>query len=302
MKITCPACSKSYNVKASALGDAGRNVKCKNCGERWFASPDAVADAGHPGDGPGADRQRPSTDDIIASARQTGQDLPARLSSMDAHAADIRKAAADAAASAGDDGDIIAVPAKTGAGAPGTGLIEGSVAEAARSMMGAPLKAKIKLKSAAGSVKRELPLQSVAAVLALLAVMMAGFVMRDTVVKAAPDLAGIYRLAGVEINVRGLAFRDVETIRARDSGQDVLIVKGIVENISKSVRPVPAIQFRIEGREGEEINVWSIRPNTNALQSGERVDFRTTMIAPPSSAANIEVRFVDRSNRSARLF
>lgn len=289
MKITCPACTKSYTVKASALGDSGRNVKCKNCGERWFAQPESAAAS-------------PSTDDIIASAQGFSGDLPQKLQSMDAHAADIRKAAADAAAAARAQDDIAFVPAPSDEAAPSNQLIEGSVSDSSKSLTSGPLSARIKLRSVKPTFKRDVPIQSIAAVLALFAVMLSGFIMRDTVVKAAPDLAGIYRLAGLEVNIRGLAFKDVETVRARDNGEDILIVKGLVENISSRVRAVPAIQFRIEGKEGEEINVWSIRPATNALQSGESVDFRTTMIAPPASAASIEVRFVERSNQSARLF
>jgi predicted Zn finger-like uncharacterized protein len=34
--LTCPACGKRYLVPSSALGSAGRRVRCAACGETWF--------------------------------------------------------------------------------------------------------------------------------------------------------------------------------------------------------------------------------------------------------------------------
>ncbi|MEP5066422.1 zinc-ribbon domain-containing protein, partial [Roseibium sp.] len=39
MKIKCPDCSTSYDIKPQVLGDQGRSVKCARCGNRWFVSP-----------------------------------------------------------------------------------------------------------------------------------------------------------------------------------------------------------------------------------------------------------------------
>lgn len=36
MILTCPACGKRYLVPSSALGSAGRRVRCAACGETWF--------------------------------------------------------------------------------------------------------------------------------------------------------------------------------------------------------------------------------------------------------------------------
>lgn len=36
MRIVCPRCQSAYDVKAEALGAAGRTVRCADCGEKWF--------------------------------------------------------------------------------------------------------------------------------------------------------------------------------------------------------------------------------------------------------------------------
>lgn len=39
MILTCTSCSKRYLVDPRALGAAGRNVRCANCGHTWFQAP-----------------------------------------------------------------------------------------------------------------------------------------------------------------------------------------------------------------------------------------------------------------------
>ncbi|WP_297590688.1 zinc-ribbon domain-containing protein [Roseibium sp.] len=46
MKIKCPDCSTSYEIKAEAVGPEGRSVKCAKCGNRWFVSPNEQEDEG----------------------------------------------------------------------------------------------------------------------------------------------------------------------------------------------------------------------------------------------------------------
>ena len=44
MQIACPNCATSYQVETSALGPAGRLVRCVRCRYVWFArDPEALA-------------------------------------------------------------------------------------------------------------------------------------------------------------------------------------------------------------------------------------------------------------------
>lgn len=40
MILTCPNCSSTFQLPASALAPEGKKVKCKNCGSIWFQLPD----------------------------------------------------------------------------------------------------------------------------------------------------------------------------------------------------------------------------------------------------------------------
>ena len=39
MIISCPQCSSKFAVKAEAIGEKGRNVKCAKCAHKWFQEP-----------------------------------------------------------------------------------------------------------------------------------------------------------------------------------------------------------------------------------------------------------------------
>ena len=42
MLIVCPTCAMSYEIGLAALGEAGRSVRCSQCKNTWFATPQSV--------------------------------------------------------------------------------------------------------------------------------------------------------------------------------------------------------------------------------------------------------------------
>jgi predicted Zn finger-like uncharacterized protein len=42
MLIVCPTCATAYQIELTALGAAGRSVRCSHCRNTWFATPDSV--------------------------------------------------------------------------------------------------------------------------------------------------------------------------------------------------------------------------------------------------------------------
>lgn len=129
----------------------------------------------------------------------------------------------------------------------------------------------------------------------LLGIIAGGLFARETVVRLLPDLAALYSAVGLEVNLRGLEFREVRTFREREGGSAVLVVEGEIVSVSATERPVPTIRFALRSTAGREVYAWTMSPGKSVLASGESLSFRSRLPAPPEAAADVLVRFTDRS-------
>jgi predicted Zn finger-like uncharacterized protein len=122
---------------------------------------------------------------------------------------------------------------------------------------------------------------------------------RGSVVRAVPALAGLYRTIGLPVNLRGLEFQSIETLRELDSGQQVLVVEGAIVNVTGETRPIPTVRLSLRGDDSQEIYAWSVEPKSTTVAPGASVRFRTKLAAPPDDARDVLLRFTDRRSRQA---
>lgn len=130
-----------------------------------------------------------------------------------------------------------------------------------------------------------------AAVLGVLAVV-ALFVWRIEVVRLFPQTAALYAKLGLDINVRGLAFREVDATERIEDGVPVLLVTGAIDNITTRPVDVPRLRISIRTNAGREIYVWTVVPRRAQLPPGESLPFAAQLAAPPAEARNVSVRFL----------
>ena len=134
------------------------------------------------------------------------------------------------------------------------------------------------------------------------AVLVAGFIfLREPIVRVVPDLASAYKLFNLDVNLRGLAFNRVQTFREMADGKQVLVVEGFIRNLVDKPNAVPAIRLAIRGQDAQEIYAWRVEPRNRSIQAGENLKFRTRVNAPPETAFDLQLRFVDRRSRTAGL-
>ncbi|XYK78805.1 MAG: zinc-ribbon domain-containing protein [Labrenzia sp.] len=316
MKITCPDCNTSYGIKPEALGPEGRSVKCAKCGNRWFVSPkdedkdtaafeaDAVED-----DSPG----KPAADNKTDTAK------------------DEEDWAADADAGVDDQDDFAAEddPGPVADVKPPKKDTSPSKAEASSKKSAAEAAPDVDPKSADIETLAKRPkiivnpdkfrtnrigaiidwllrrnYRRIGGVLLLggaLAMTVMLVLMRDTLVKQSPDLASLYSMVGLDVNLRGLEFRNLRTFMEVEDGRRVLVVEGSIRNLQKERNSVPAVRLSIRSADFQEVYAWTVEPRTKNLNALDETRFRTILADPPDGASDIQVRFVDRDQRNIVL-
>ena len=284
MKITCPSCHTSYAVTAESLGEDGREVRCARCKTQWHAVPDA-------------DIEEMALRGSVAEAVEA-EDFEAEASAAETAAEDDRD---DPMARVFDDiqqdMEEENTARRTIDNEPDDDLAAGAdVESAARKRKWSRRKrSKRSPKPWTGERIARYAVGSAAALIIL------AIPLREQMVRMVPDLAGIYRMVGLEVNLRGLAFNDLRTSQGYEKGVPYLLVEGSIENISGSPRDVPVLRFSIRNRDRREVYAWTVAPKKPIMTEGETLPFRTRVAAPPQGSAEVRVRFSDRDQRQASL-
>jgi predicted Zn finger-like uncharacterized protein len=341
MKITCPDCSTSYEVSAVALGPGGRSVKCARCGTRWHADgedPDtASVETDLPADADAdawadADTTAGATDDDDMNG-DPADDWAAALSGADDDSADDDMSGDDASSEEPDSDGPADEPenaftdtfdddeldeAETFAEPVPVASADSEIPAPAQPVDIETLAKKPKIqvrtkppepvvRRVAGAVlqqaRRVKPRRVVGAMVLVLAIAVCGLAvgLRNPIVARMPDLAGLFSLAGLDVNLRGLEFRDLRTFRELENGTIVLVIEGTIENVDRKPTFVPAVRFALRSEDAQEIYAWVMEPRLRRLDAGNATRFRTRLSSPPELAADIQVRFVERGQQQARL-
>lgn len=308
MKLVCPACSSDYEIADALLGPQGRKVRCASCSHVWRAQravPERTERLVE------ADTVM-SEDDFLKepAAQEAGgpeQDLGRSFSAALADRRGSLGAGADepSARSLGDLGIDPSLGDPMLADVIASGPL-GEVPVPRRSRF-IKIGLKGKKKQAGASSRRERPATSappvwraialpgfVAAGLACLAL---AIPMREGVVRVLPDLAGLYSMIGYPVNIRGIAFSNVEAERRVVAGLPVLRIDGSMLNVSGRAMPVGPLRLALLGDDAQELFVWRVDPQIQTLGPGEALPIASELTAPPSNVASVSVRFLRDEDR-----
>jgi predicted Zn finger-like uncharacterized protein len=328
MLIHCPTCATSYEVKANSLGAAGRSVRCVRCRTVWFANarpPEPVVATGqriasaHPAGPKEAFQSEDPSEPVHATADQgefqaesaamadsaAGRvedlddnqpmlDPGARALAMDraavavdhvpsAASVDIYEpiTMADAPPLAPMDHDASKIPAEPPMLTGVANTVDVFVARrAARAALPAP---------------RSFPISGLRAGILALAVVITGLLgWRANVVQAMPQMASLYAMIGLPVNLRGLEFNEIRTLQEMHDGVQVLVIEGTIANITRSSLEIPRLRFAMLNANGGEVYTWTALPSRSILASGDKLGFRTRLASPPPDGRDVVVRFYSR--------
>jgi predicted Zn finger-like uncharacterized protein len=281
MHIICPHCTTSYALDPAALGAAGRTVRCSRCKEVWLARPEdavetiapaaAMASAGQPSaddaaaewDALAREEDGEAGDTPVVDSPSISGDWPAEdESSVDADS--------DWASAAQDDAEGDARPRR------------GSLFARLPRLPG--------LFRASGEPLINLP----TACAAMAALALALVIWRIDVVRLLPQTATFYKMVGLEVNLRGLAFKDVRLTTETVDGKPVLVIEGVITGQTRKPVELPRLRFSVRDAQGAEIYAWNTVLQQSVLHPGERAAFKSRLASPPPEGRNIDIRFFNK--------
>jgi predicted Zn finger-like uncharacterized protein len=285
MHIICPHCTTSYAINPSTLGSAGRTVRCSRCKETWLARPEDAIEmaeampAAMPDATQGAPSANEAADEWEAMAGEEGQDTPI----VDSPSISTGWPAEGEGAQAGDENDW------TSAARQDADRLDDISVTTHRQRLARlfrlPSLPRIPFMPSIG-----LP----TACTAMGALIVALMIWRADVVRLLPQTATFYKMVGLEVNLRGLAFRDIKVTNETVDGKPVLVIEGTIVGQTRGPVELPRLRFSVRDAQGAEIYAWNAVLEQAVLNPGERAYFKSRLASPPPEGRNIDVRFFNK--------
>jgi len=122
-----------------------------------------------------------------------------------------------------------------------------------------------------------------------------GLLIGTNTLSVEPSIAGLYKLAGINLNSPSLRFEAVTTRRDQLTEGNVLIVEGTIKNISNDPVRVPAVRLQTRGATKANLSGWTYEPAQIKLKAGNSMKFSTRLYGPPDNVQDILLEFTTRS-------
>jgi predicted Zn finger-like uncharacterized protein len=287
MHIVCPHCTTSYAIDPATLGAAGRSVRCSRCKEIWLARPEDAIEIAAPAAAMAAAQGGGGADDAAAEwgalAREGGE-------AQDTPVVDSPSISADWPV----DGDGSQPSGETDWASMARGEIDDAgTARRRPSWLGKLLPRR----RTGGSGKPLVSLPTACA--AMGALVLALIIWRVDVVRLLPQTATLYKMVGLEVNLRGLMFKDVKVTSETVEGKPVLVIEGVIVGEGRKTVELPRLRFSVRDAQGAEIYAWNTVLEQPVLKPGERAWFKSRLASPPPEGRQIDVRFFNKRDLAA---
>lgn len=135
----------------------------------------------------------------------------------------------------------------------------------------------------------------IAAAVLIVGLIGAAFALKSMVIEMIPASAALYDMIpfGGESIGDGLEIGQVKSARETEGGIEVLIVRGIITNISDEKRQVPMISVALFDGDDNRVQHIVTAPLSNQLAAGENVGFKARLMEPSPLARRLAVSFSD---------
>jgi len=101
-------------------------------------------------------------------------------------------------------------------------------------------------------------------------------------------------MVGLEVNLRGIVFKDVKITTETVEGKPVLVIEGAIVGEARKPVELPRLRFSVRDAQGAEIYAWNAVLEQPVLKPGERAWFKSRLASPAAEGRNIDIRFFSR--------
>jgi predicted Zn finger-like uncharacterized protein len=284
MHIVCPHCTTSYAIDLATLGASGRTVRCSRCKEVWLARPEEAIAMAAP----------------VAATAGDGDDVAAEWERMADEDADTEQGipVVDSPSISADwptGGTSEADWSETQHGVADSDLADTDARRPSlRSRLGNLFKPHVRSRAPARS-RLNVPFAGLpTACAAMGALVLALVIWRGDVVRLLPQTASFYKMVGLDVNLRGLMFKDVKISHETVDGKPVLVIEGVITAETRKAVELPRLRFSVRDAQGAEIYAWNAVLEQPILKPGETAWFKSRLASPPPEGRNIDVRFFNK--------
>jgi predicted Zn finger-like uncharacterized protein len=269
MLISCPSCTTSFSVPDKALGASGRTLKCAKCGHKWFQSPlpaepepvEDDFDLDLDLDGPSLSAS-PSPRAVARAAEPDYEFEPPPIPDLGNRV--------DAARRRDEEPDL---------------LDEGPQ----------PIP-EVFAQPSDGGKKGTAGLWVLLLLLLIGGLGGAAFYFQDKLIEVVPEANEILSQAGLrrEKPGAGLQLRSAGTPeRFVHNEIEVLIVRGVIANVTDRVRTVPTMKLVLVDKDKQVVQEKVSQPPVTALEPQGTASFKIMLERPDPNAVEVNVVFVE---------
>lgn len=278
MILTCPKCQSQYKLDPTALGVAGRDVRCVTCSHTWFQIPETA----------GTEEPKPS---VTAEPKHDS----AAQSVTDALNTILEK----------DDAAFEAVLSTVAKGA------KGSAQKAAAAEPAPAVLHEDKLESRWQIIRQESELPVVmhdpmglgATVFGALVFLFYTFLTltilfmaRGPVVHHWPQMSLLYRKLGFDVKApgEGLRLSELTAEKRIDSQGKILVVEGKMTNMSEHDIAYPPLHVTLKNDKNVVTREWDLKTGVTQIASGDVVPVMVQLHDIPDDSTTVEVRVKEK--------
>ena len=114
---------------------------------------------------------------------------------------------------------------------------------------------------------------------------------REDVARVWPKTASAYAAVGLDVNIYGLEFVDLQVEHVYDGPEPVLVVRGAVSNLGRDQRPAPVLRFGLRNARSAEIQHVLARMTSPHIPAGGAAPFEIRIENASMDAADLEATF-----------